>query len=203
MHRETALDKDGALNMFYSDPTDMWTVTHPGTNDTTIGFIPSIWYYEEFDPPFPSPLILSTNYTYAPLRLDVPEKVQLIQWYGTVGPDQGEFELRLIPKGDVTDFEVDQRSYKGSANRPVRAIEQLLAVAFLDPRVPYEAEVVLLEEGKNVDIHGLFFVSYVADPSQLTSPWYQNYNKERLRNWRIRGSNDSVWMVVVSLPTHI
>jgi hypothetical protein len=45
----------------------------------------------------------------------------------------------------------------------------LMMVAYLDPRVSYTGEIRLLDNGKRVDVDGLFFSTYVADPSVLGS----------------------------------
>lgn len=100
-----------------------------------------------------------------------------MQWYGTVSPDQGEFELRLYPRSDTTDFELDQRVVRGTAHRSVSAIEELRAIAYLDPRVRYDGELVLVEEGKRADLHGLFFTSFIDHPERVESPWYRLHDQ--------------------------
>jgi hypothetical protein len=84
-----------------------------------------------------------------------------LQWYGTVGPDQGRYEFRLIPTGDQEpQFQpiANNQSYTGE--RSVDAIYETKGIAWLDPRVSYDAEIELLEEGKRTDLHGVSFWRY-------------------------------------------
>jgi len=79
-----------------------------------------------------------------------------------VGPDQGEYEIRLIPtRRSVTEQDVQftphpyNQTFTGE--RSIDANLQVMYYGWLDPRVSYAMEVELLEEGKQVGIHGASF----------------------------------------------
>jgi hypothetical protein len=188
VERYEAVHANGSSNAFFTDPHGAWTVSTPSFHHGTHDFIPSIYYYESFTPPFPSRAVLSTNTTHAPLRFAVPPRAEFMQWYGTVSPEQGAFELRLLPRDPVPGgrdaFEIDERVISSTAARPVSAIEQLRAVAYLDPRVRYDGELVLVQEGKRADVHGLFFTSYVEEADKLQAPWYRLYDEQVARGYR-------------------
>jgi hypothetical protein len=105
--------------------------------------------------------VLSTNQIGQPLRFAVPPYTSLLQAYGTVGPDQGRYEIRLIPTSDgdiqFQPFPLNQ-SYTGQ--RSVDSIYETKAVAYLDPRATYDVEFELQEEGKRADLHGVSFWRY-------------------------------------------
>jgi hypothetical protein len=105
--------------------------------------------------------VLSTSQVEAPLRFTVPPYTSYLQLDGTVGPDQGRYEFRLIPTGDKEpQFQPisDNQTYTGE--RSVDAIHEVKLIAYLDPRSTYDAEIVLLEEGKRTDLHGISFWRY-------------------------------------------
>jgi hypothetical protein len=92
----------------------------------------------------------------------MPQGTSLVQLYGTVGPDQGEYEIRLLSTMNrVTEeniqFTPHPYNQTFTAERPIDANLQVLYYGWLDPRVNYAMEVELLEEGKQVGIHGASF----------------------------------------------
>lgn len=122
----------------------------------------------------------------------------------------GEFELRLLPwQGyDVDDFELDQRHYTASANRPVQSGEELLAVAYLDPRVRYDVEIVLkAREGegegeRGIDVAGVAFASYIRRTEYvLEGNWYSRWNEERAESGAMGRKAGWVAVMVVSVST--
>lgn len=147
-----------------SDPAGAWETMEPPTNQTTNTPFAS-GYYEppvggsEF--PFNS-TILSTDQVGERLYFEMPYGTSLFQLYGTVGPDQGRYEVRLLSKViNVTEEDIQftphpyNQSFTGES--PVDANLQVKYYAWLDPRVSYGVELELLEEGKRTDIHGASF----------------------------------------------
>jgi len=105
--------------------------------------------------------VLSTTQVGSPLRFSVPPYTSYLQWYGTVGPEQGRYEFRLIPTSDQEpQFQPISPNQTYTGERSVDAIYETKAIAWLDPRVSYDAEIELLEEGKRTDLHGVSFWSY-------------------------------------------
>lgn len=86
--------------------------------------------------------VLYTQSTSAPLRIHGPEEASLFVLYGFVRPNQGEFEVELLPADKSSELESDfhlhylTRSY--SANRQIESMEEMLATVWLDPRVQYD-----------------------------------------------------------------
>jgi len=105
--------------------------------------------------------VLSTNQVGQPLRFTVPPYTSILQWYGTVGPDQGRYELRLIPTsdGDIQ-FQPQSLNQSYTGERSIDAIYETKAIAWLDPRATYDVEIELQEEGKWTDLHGVSFWRY-------------------------------------------
>jgi hypothetical protein len=148
---------------FFEDVDNAWEITEPpsnqsvgvqwqlsGSNSTTSG--------SEF--PWNSS-VLSTSQPNAPLRFRVPPYTSYLQWDGTVGPDQGRYEFRLIPTGDnEPQFRPISNNQTYTGESPVDAIHEVKVIAYLDPRSTYDAEIVLLEEGKRTDLHGISFWRY-------------------------------------------
>jgi hypothetical protein len=100
----------------------------------------------------------------------MPSATAIVQLYGVVGPDQGMYEVRLIPKViNVTEEDIQftphpyNQTFTGES--PVAASLQVMYSGWLDPRVGYAMEIELLEEGKRVDIHGASFWVF-ADASE-------------------------------------
>ena len=135
----------------------------PPTNQSTA--VQFSWAWD--DPPnysaeYPyNSTILSTDQVGQPLRFSVPPYTSIMQWYGTVGPDQGRYQLRLIPtsEGDIQ-FQPQPLNQSFTGERPIDTNFETKAVAWLDPRATYDAEIVLEEEGKRTDIHGVSFWRY-------------------------------------------
>lgn len=154
------------LHEYYrnSDPANAWEVMEPPTNQTTD--MPFTSDYTESPPdgsryPFNS-TILSTNQTGQRLYFEMAQGTSLMVLYGTVGPDQGEYEVRLIPQViNVTEEDVQFRPHPYNqtftGESPIDANLQVKYYAWLDPRVSYGVEIELLEEGKRTDIHGASF----------------------------------------------
>jgi hypothetical protein len=148
---------------FFQDANGAWEIMDPPSNDTTgvqwaLAGEPSSTQGARF--PFNSS-ILSTSQVNQPLRFTVPPYISYLQWYGTVGPDQGRYEFRLIPtNGSDPQFKPLPYNQSYTGERPVDAIYETKGVAFLDPRATYVAEIVLLEEGKRTDLHGVSFWRY-------------------------------------------
>jgi hypothetical protein len=65
------------------------------------------------------------------------------------------------------------------ACRPLNVSSELLALAWLDPRVRYDAEIVLKDKrpGKAIHIHGLAFKKYIRDVESLPADWREDYNE--------------------------
>jgi hypothetical protein len=92
--------------------------------------------------------------------------------YGTVGPDQGEYEVKLgapiddfssIKGFDDVRFHPQPFNQTFSGERAVDANQQVMYVGWLDPRVNYTVQMTLLEDGKRADFHGASFWQY-SDP---------------------------------------
>lgn len=134
------------------------------TNQTTD--MPFTSDYTEAPPeggryPFNS-TVLSTNQTGQPFYFEMPKGASIVQIYGTVGPDQGEYEIRLVPTlHSVTEediqFTPQPFNQTFTAESPIDANLQVLYYGWLDPREFYAMEVELLEEGKRLDIQGASF----------------------------------------------
>lgn len=107
------------------------------------------------------PLLLSTGRPDSPLQFTVPKYTSLLQWHGTVGPSQGSYELRLIPRSPLLDFK-HPLVYRYDARSEISAIEELKAAALLDPRIHYDAEIILTDrrKGARADLHGIWFTRY-------------------------------------------
>lgn len=177
---------DDSINPFFSrDPTNAWAIANASAVTETArvqsynlgpslgnnSSIPSFWAARDFDPAFPTNSTLSTTTADSPLSFDVPSGTSLLQWYGAVGPEYGRFELVINPAGseDDSNFPFSDAEYTGSAERPVDSGRELMMLAYLDPRVSYKAEIRLVEEGKRLDVDGLFFTSFIGNPSLLGS----------------------------------
>jgi hypothetical protein len=105
--------------------------------------------------------VLSTNQVGRPLRFSVPPYTSLLQWYGTVGPDQGRYAFRLIPTSDgEIQFQPQPLNQSFTGESPIDAIYETKALAWLDPRATYDVEIELVEEGKRTDLHGISFSRY-------------------------------------------
>lgn len=171
--RQSAVRDNGDANTFFTSTPNAWSTANSTARlsryNGSITDIPSVWYTDRFTPPFETNSTLRTTTPNEPLRFAVPQYTSFLQWYGTVGPEFGEFELRVLPLSPVSNatFPWDRRSYKASAERSVESGLELMMVAYLDPRVQYNAEVVLLQEGKSLDVSGMFFSTYVTDTGRL------------------------------------
>ena len=147
-----------------SDPAEAWETMEATTNQTTD--MPFTSLYTEAPPeggryPFNS-TVLSTNQTGERFYFEVPQGTSVVQLYGTVGTGQGKYDIRLIPTIiNVTeeDIQFTPQPYNQTftAESPIDANLQVLYYGWLDPRVNYAMEVELLEEGKQVGIHGASF----------------------------------------------
>ena len=154
-----------------SDPAEAWDTMESMTNQTTD--MPYTSVYSEGPPeggrnPFNS-TVLSTNRTGQRFYFEMPQGTSIVQLYGTVGPDQGEYEIRLIPtRRSVTEQDVQfaphpyNQTFTGESS--IDANLQVMYYGWLDPRVDYAIEVELLEEGKQVGIHGASFWMF-TEPS--------------------------------------
>ena len=87
---------------FFRDPDGAWEVMEPPSNQS-VGIQ---WQFagdqtstRGADFPWNS-TVLSTSQVGSPIRFTVPPYTSYLQWDGTVGPDQGRYEFRLIPTGD-------------------------------------------------------------------------------------------------------
>jgi hypothetical protein len=100
--------------------------------------------------------VLSTDQVGQPVRFTVPQSCSLLQWFGTVGPDQGQYEIRVIPtsEGDIQ-FQPQPLNQTFTGERSIDAIHETKALAWLDPRATYDVEIELQEEGKRTDLHGI------------------------------------------------
>lgn len=192
---EPAVLSDNTTNGFFRDAESAWSIIEAPTTFNLTGGLPNVIsgpndyvldpeqgrYVRKSDSGtvFPTTNLLSTKTPNALLRFTAPENASLLQWYGSVGEDQGEFGIRLIPReegGEGGDLGLHGMSRRASANRPVSAVEELMMIAWLDPKVRYDVEIGLLEEGKRVDLHGMVFVSFVRNASALDSNWVKSYN---------------------------
>ena len=154
-----------------SDPAEAWDTMELISNQTTD--MPYTSVYSEAPPeggrnPFNS-TVLSTNRTGQRFYFEMPQGTSIVQLYGTVGPDQGEYEIRLIPtRRSVTEQDVQfaphpyNQTFTGESS--IDANLQVMYYGWLDPRVNYAMEVELLEEGKQVGIHGASFWMF-TEPS--------------------------------------
>jgi hypothetical protein len=148
---------------FFQAETDAWEIMEPPSNQSAgVQFQLAGGELPLYGADYPySSTVLSTSRVGSPLRFSVPPYTSYLQWYGTVGPDQGRYEFRLIPTGDQEpQFQpiANNQSYTGE--RSVDAIYETKGIAWLDPRVSYDAEIELLEEGKRTDLHGVSFWRY-------------------------------------------
>lgn len=121
--------------------------------------------------------VLRTGATGAGLRWRVPRGSSFIQVYGSVGPEQGRFELRLLNTTEIR-IELDLHGdvIQGTTERPVERSSELLANAYLDPSTEYDAEMVLVEEGKRLDVNGFLAFQYYRNPEEIDANWLQQYN---------------------------
>lgn len=159
-----------------SDPAEAWETMESISNQTTD--MPYTSVYSEAPPeggrnPFNS-TVLSTNRTGQRFYFEMPQGASVVQLYGTVGPDQGEYEIRLIPtRRSVTEQDVQfaphpyNQTFTGESS--IDANLQVMYYGWLDPRVNYAMEVELLEEGKQVGIHGASFWLF-TEPSVIIIP---------------------------------
>jgi hypothetical protein len=151
-----AINADNTTNSFYTDSSNAWSVYMPDFNNSANLNFPSVYARDNFR--F-GPSLLSTDQVDAPLRFTVPNFTSIMEWHGTVSPDQGRYELRLLPQSPLLDFR-HQLVFNYTGQSPVSAIEEMKALAWLDPRVSYQAELRLLEGGKRTDLHGISFIRY-------------------------------------------
>jgi hypothetical protein len=148
---------------FFQDINNAWEIMEPPSNQSVgiqwqLGGQQSSTSGADF--PW-NATVLSTSQVGSPLRFTVPPYTSYLQWDGTVGPDQGRYEFRLIPTGENEPrFAAlsNNQTYTGESS--VDAIHEVKVVAYLDPRSTYDAEIVLLEEGKRTDLHGISFWRY-------------------------------------------
>jgi hypothetical protein len=148
---------------FFQDVDDAWEIIEPPSNQSVgIQWQLAGPQSSTSGADFPwNSTVLSTTQVGAPLRFTVPPYTSYLQWDGTVGPDQGRYEFRLIPTGDNEPrFAAlsNNQTYTGECS--VDAIHEVKVVAYLDPRSTYDAEIVLLEDGKRTDLHGISFWRY-------------------------------------------
>jgi len=193
---ENAIHMSGSeLHEVYrdSDPASAWETMDPPTNQTTNTPFAS-GYYEPpvggSEYPFNS-TVLSTNQTGERLYFEVPQGTSMFQLYGTVGPDQGEYEVRLIPDRSENDIQFKPHSYNQTltGESPIDANLQIKYAAWLDPRVNYAVELELLEEGKRTDIHGASFWSFVdtSEGRPELEDWYSADSDSGLSGGQIAG----------------
>jgi len=148
---------------FYTDEAGAWEVMEPPVNQST--GVQFNWAWDQppsytADYPFNS-TVLSTDQVGKPLRFRVPPYTSILQWYGTVGPDQGRYELRLIPTSEgKVQFQPHSLNQSYTGERSIDAIYETKAIAWLDPRATYDVEIELQEEGKRTDLHGVSFWRY-------------------------------------------
>lgn len=211
MSVESAIKQDNlTVSSFFSDTEGAWSVIDAPTQWNLTEHIPSSlesaagfsitprrygWTRSvamlRGGIPFDSASLLSTNTTGAPLRFTAPEHASFVQWYGSVGEDQGESEMRLLPRveQDGEEEDDDDRGMpkadlvhslirRGTAERPVAAVNELRMVAWLNPKVRYDIELVLLEEGKRADVQGVSFASFVVDIDGTPDNWVEAYNDQ-------------------------
>jgi len=119
---------------FFQDPDGAWEVMQPPSNQ-------SVGIYWQFaggggtpstrgsDFPWNS-TVLSTSQVESPLRFTVPPYTSYLQWDGTVGPDQGRYEFRLMPTGDKEpQFRPMPNNQTYTGQRSVDAIHEVKFVA--------------------------------------------------------------------------
>jgi hypothetical protein len=147
-----------------SDPANAWEATESPSNQSTNTPVPNnnaepLGEGSEF--PF-NTTVLSTDRVGQRLSCEIPPQTSLVQVYGTVGPDQGQYKIRLIPASNGVNYQdlklapqPGNQTFTGE--QPVDANFQVLYYAFIDPRERFAMEIELLEEGKRVDIHGASF----------------------------------------------
>ena len=155
---QSATDSD-----FFRDIENAWAVMEPPSNQSVGVQWQDAWgELPTNGAEFPwDPTVLSTTQVGAPLRFSIPPYTSYLQWDGTVGPDQGRYEFRLIPTGDKEpQFRPISNNQTYTGERSVNAINEVKVIAWLDPRCTYDAEIVLLEEGKRTDLHGISFWRY-------------------------------------------
>lgn len=159
IHQSAADSNSG----FFQDQNNAWEVMEPPSNQS-VGVQWQLGGEQTSTrgPAFPwNSTVLSTTQVGSPLRFTVPPYTSYLQWDGTVGPDQGRYEFRLIPTGEnEPQFRPISNNQKYTGERSVNAIHEVKVVAYLDPRSTYDAEIVLLEEGKRTDLHGISFWRY-------------------------------------------
>jgi hypothetical protein len=164
------------LHEFYrnSDPANAWETMEAPSNQTTDMPFTSVYYEPPPDGaryPFNS-TVLSTDQVGERLYFEAPQGASIVQIYGTVGPEQGRYEVRLISKvTGVTEEDIQftphpyNQTFTGES--PVDANLQVKYVGWLDPRINYGIEIELLEEGKRTDIHGASFWTFANSQSGL------------------------------------
>lgn len=169
-HRDTApyalhQSATDATSNFFQDVNNAWEILDPPSNQSVgIQFQLSGGELPIGGVEFPwNTTVLSTSQVDAPLRFTVPLFTSYLQWDGTVGPEQGRYEFRLIPTGNnEPQFRPISNNQTYTGERSVDAIYETKVIAFLDPRSTYDAEIVLLEEGKRTDLHGISFWRYTT-----------------------------------------
>lgn len=114
--------------------------------------------------------------------MTIPPFTQIAQFYGRVGPNQGQIEILLLNDTAVEQelLDIHPLTIEVNPERPVTADGELLMVAYLDPRVAYDVELVLKEEDKNLGFDGLLVVSNFDSQEavdNLNSGWYESYNR--------------------------
>jgi len=148
-----------------SDPANAWETLEPPSNQSTNTPLPNNPSQPEGrEIPFNS-TVLSTDQVGQRLYFELPRKTSFVQIYGTVGPDQGEYEVRLIPTRRSINYQdvkfapqPGNQTFTGA--QPVDANFQVKYYAFLDPRESFAMEIELLEEGKRADLHGASFYRF-------------------------------------------
>ena len=210
-------DATNTSSGFFQYSNDSWEIIEPPSNRST-------GIHSEFEADggieYPwSSNVLSTSTVGSPVRFKVPPYTSFLQWYGTVGPDQGRYEFRLIPTGPSHQEENDNdddgsgdgasedgqpqpqfqpiplnQSYTGQ--RPVDSIFETKVIAWLDPRWSYDAEIELVEDGKRTDLHGISFWRY-TEMSVVVSPFLCSQVHMWSCLW-VRGAEVQDWW---TLPT--
>ncbi len=195
----SALDNDSLAN-YLDDPETAWSLIVPEYNNSRnerIGgwsgyrssspeTVTSNWGVQQIDNIEAldgSSDLITTNTTNAPLRWVSPPRMSYLQVMGAVGPDQGAFELRLLPRSepsdtdDTFDFNPHPLVRPATANRPIEAIAETLSVAWLDPRIRYDIELVLTEQGRNLSVHGVSFAGSIdEDDDRPINNWWEARN---------------------------
>lgn len=160
---------------------------------------------------FDTTMVLSTNMTNAPLRFTAPAHASFVQWYGTVGEDQGEFEMSLLPHDgtgqgiNVTHAELEgmhSLTRRSTAQRPINAINELRMIALLNPKIRYDIELLLLEEGKRAYVHGIAFASFVTNATEIEDDWVRAYNSQLDQDANGGLSEGQIAGIVVSVAYH-